>query len=92
MRVRIESPDGFPETTRIMFVDRDELIHGVTAVGISIESGKATTAQLTMAFVGVDVVADATPMMIHPVTGKFVAIKAVEFEDGTRWDAKGGGK
>jgi len=86
VRVRIESPDGFPEGTTIKCVDTDELVHGVTAVNIAIEGGKETTAQLTMLFVGVDVVADATPMMMHPVTGEFAAVKAVEFDDGTRWE------
>lgn len=64
-------------------------IHGVTKAVISVEAGRPARIDLTMIGEIVDVSGEAGFILAHPISGESLAVKRIEFANGTVFDASG---
>lgn len=86
--VRIQNESGISnDGTKITDADTGATIHGVTKAIITFEYDQLITATLQICMIETDFRAMPRFELIHPVTGKFSQVKAIEFTDGEKWTA-----
>lgn len=84
--VRIVSPDGIANSTKITNSDGGDEILGVTRISIDLAAGDMCRAKLEIVGIQTDVRADAEFLIVHPKTGKLQPVKWIEFADGESVD------
>lgn len=86
MQVKIVSPSGLANDTKVLLPDGSEL-QGITRIDFKpIVPGAFVECRIEIQAFSLDASAAATMLIAHPRTGKLEPVKRIEFEGGDIFD------